>query len=144
MFKNYKIQGTDELTISINDEGQVLFIKDSKGRSLHVKNIGEIYFDLDSIRLLDTSLFSGLFEEILFLQPTSIDELKSIIKRCWGVIWPTDGMVIQHEEDALWIGEKYKSHDDREYYGSKSKRSGIFRKRWTINLPVINIFLYGA
>jgi hypothetical protein len=37
--------------------------------------------------------------------------------------------------------EKIAAYDMREYYGNKSKRSGILRKRWDIPMPKVEVLI---
>lgn len=72
--------------------------------------------------------------------PSNTLEFEKLIKQNWKW-WLTQGWVIENDFPRYRFDEKIAAYDMREYYGNKSKRSGIFRKRWDIPMPKVEVLI---
>lgn len=130
-------------TFVLSNDGVLL----SVGHREHLNQIFELKFSDEQVenfkRGFLLSWISDLIQEISLNLPCNELEFEDFIKRRWGT-WLIQGWVIEKEFNSTYetiykFDEKYMAHDMREYYGLKSKRSGLFRKRWEICFPKVQV-----
>lgn len=72
--------------------------------------------------------------------PSTTSDFEKIINQNWKW-WLTQGWVIEPDLPRYRFDEKFAAYDMREYYGDKSNRRGIFRKRWDIPMPKVEVLI---
>lgn len=75
--------------------------------------------------------------------PSTTYEFEKMIKQKWKY-WLTQGWVIENDMPYYSFDEKIAAFDMRDYYGNKSKRRGILRKRYDIAIPKVQVLIKDA